>query len=135
MILDNHPKKTWLFECNSLPPTQDQEVAEDCWAGGQEEEEEEDPPYLVDNPALDAVQPYVDDLYFATARPRFEVDPVYLRRQGRDASVAAGALTNILRMIDRRTNRPPQPTDEVGQERAEILESAARFLMRCVHSS
>lgn len=92
--------------------------------------EQEDLPRFVDNPALDEVQPYVDDLYFATALPRFDADPVCLRRQRKNASAAAGALTNALGKMDCWTNQPPRPTDRVGEERAESLEVGARVLIR-----
>lgn len=68
-------------------PQQDQEPQpEEPWA-------EEELPRSVDNPNLDQVQPFVKDLYFATARPRFDPDPICLRRQRQNASIAAGIKT------------------------------------------
>lgn len=62
---------------------QQKQHPEEPWA-------DEELPRSVDNPNLDQVQPYVKDLYFATARPRFDADPICLRRQRQNASIAAG---------------------------------------------
>lgn len=68
---------------------------------GEEDEEgylherEEDEPRYVDNPALDKVGPHVQDLYYAVARPRFDADPVCLRRQREGASAAAGEFIYV----------------------------------------
>lgn len=58
----------------------------------EEEEQDEHEKLVVDNPALDRVRPYVNDLYYAVARPRFEADPVCLRRQRENACAAAGRV-------------------------------------------
>lgn len=115
---------------NELPFPPSQQVLKD--KEGQQEKEEDTPPLsVVDIPALDDIQSLVEDLYFATAHPRFDVDPARLRRQQQSASSAAGALTNAMGDIDRRTNQPSKPTDKVGDERTELLEFTARVMIRC----
>lgn len=86
--------------------------------------------HFVDNPALDGVKPYVEDLYLANARPRIETNSVCFRRQRENASTAAGALTNTLGGIDLWTNQPPRPMDKAGEDRIELLEVGARMLIR-----
>lgn len=44
--------------------------------------------------------------------------------------VTPGALTNTLGGMDHRTNKPPRPTDIVGEEHVDSLEFGARMLMR-----
>lgn len=97
---------------------------------GEDQHLEHDQPRCVDNPALDHVDTYVNDLYLATARPRFDPNPICLRRQRENASVAAGALINSLGGVDRWTNQPAKPTDKVGDQRAESLEFGARMLIK-----
>ena len=73
-----------------------QEDEHERWEDADREEDDEEnreqanTPLIVNNPALDKVQPYVNDLYYAVAHPRFAVDPVCLRRQRENACAAAG---------------------------------------------
>lgn len=93
---------------------------------------QEEQVHFLNNPTVDDVQPYIDDLYFATARPRQEGDLVCLRRQRINASAAAGALANALAGNDPLTNKPPRVVDKVGDEneRVDLLEHGARMLIR-----
>lgn len=84
----------------------------------------------MDNPALDGLGPFVEDLYLCTARPTFHGDPSCLRRQREKASAAAGALSNAAAGNDRRKGKPAGPADDAGGERAEVLEHGARMLIR-----
>lgn len=58
----------------------------------EEDQELTGTPRVFANPALDkdSIQPYVTDLYYAVAHPRFAVDPVCLRRRRGNACAAAG---------------------------------------------
>lgn len=57
---------------------------------GLEDDDQSAPPRFADDAGLNMVQTQVNDLYFAVAHPRFDTDPVCLRRQRENASAAAG---------------------------------------------
>ncbi|CAN0043198.1 unnamed protein product, partial [Discosporangium mesarthrocarpum] len=97
-------------------------------SGHDDEDEESEETHIVDNHGIDTLEPFVRDLYYATALPQ-GVDATRLRDLRKRAAAAAGAIANVCGLPDRATSLPPRLTSCLGGERVDELEQGACILI------